>query len=49
MISKEEIIALAKALSLRPDTIEKDYVLGWILWGIYNDDDLASKMQWFKG
>lgn len=48
MVRREEIIALAKALSLRPDTIEKDYVLGWILWGIYNDDDLASKW-FFKG
>jgi predicted nucleotidyltransferase component of viral defense system len=48
MIDKNEIITLAKALSLRPDTIEKDYVLSWILWGIYNDADLAPKWV-FKG
>ena len=36
MISKEEVLELAHSLNLRPDTIEKDYVLGWMLYGIYS-------------
>ena len=48
MISKEEILKLAKALNLRPDTIEKDYVIGWMLYGIY--ENLQLKDKWiFKG
>jgi len=34
MIEKNEILAIAKSLGLSPDTIEKDYVLGWMLQGI---------------
>jgi len=34
MIEKNEILTIAKNLSLRPDTVEKDYVLGWMLHGI---------------
>lgn len=48
MINKNEIIRLAKELSLGPNTIEKDYVLSWILWGINNDPDLSSSWA-FKG
>ena len=48
MIEKSEIITLANGLSLGLDTVEKDYVLGWLLWGINGDKDLSS--QWyFKG
>ena len=36
MIEKNEIIAMANNLSLNPDTVEKDYVLSWLLWGINN-------------
>lgn len=48
MIDKREIIDAATALSLNPHTTEKDYILGWILWGIYGHDKLAK--SWiFKG
>ena len=48
MIDKREIIDAATALGLNPHVIEKDYVLGWVLWGIYGHDKLAG--SWiFKG
>lgn len=31
MIEKNEIIDMANRLSLQLDTVEKDYVLGWLL------------------
>ena len=31
MIEKNEVLKLAHLLNLRPDTVEKDYVLGWML------------------
>ena len=34
MIEESEIITMANGLSLSPDTVEKDYVLSWLLWGI---------------
>lgn len=34
MIEKNEILTTSKALGLNPDTVEKDYVLGWLLQGI---------------
>ena len=48
MIDRLEIMAVAGDLSLRPDVVEKDYVLGWILAGIYADPRL-SKVWAFKG
>lgn len=48
MIDKREIIDAATALGLNPHVIEKDYVLSWVLWGIYGHDKLAG--SWiFKG
>lgn len=48
MIEKNEVIALAKRLLLAPETIEKDYVLSWLLWGIDLDKDFSR--DWcFKG
>ena len=48
MIEKNEVLQLASSLSLSPDTVEKDYVLGWILSGI--DKHRALHEQWlFKG
>lgn len=48
MIDKREIIDTATALRLNPHVIEKDYVLGWLLWGIYGHDALTE--SWiFKG
>ena len=38
----------SREFGLRPDIIEKDYVLGWLLAGIFNHT--ALKMTWvFKG
>ncbi len=48
MIDKREIIDAATALGLNPHVVEKDYVLGWVLWGIYGHGALAE--SWiFKG
>ena len=34
MISHEEIKGLVAEWGLREDVIEKDYVIGWVLWGL---------------
>ena len=48
MINKREIINFASAQGLHPHVVEKDYVLGWLLWGISNHNSLAK--HWlFKG
>ena len=48
MIAKREILAIAQETSLTPHVVEKDYVLGWMLAGIYGHEDLAE--SWiFKG
>ncbi len=47
MIEKNEILTVAKNLSLRPDTVEKDYVLGWMLQGI--GEHQSTKTWAFKG
>ena len=48
MIDKREILAAAQQTSLTPHVVEKDYVLGWMLAGIYSREDLAN--NWiFKG
>jgi predicted nucleotidyltransferase component of viral defense system len=48
MIDKSEIGEFAKALTLTPEVVEKDYVLGWILAGINNNNTLEK--DWvFKG
>jgi predicted nucleotidyltransferase component of viral defense system len=48
MIDRSEILAVAGDLSLTADVVEKDYVLGWLLAGIYAHEDLASAWT-FKG
>ncbi len=48
MINKREIIAAAAALGLNPHVVEKDYVLGWLLWGINGHEALAERWI-FKG
>ena len=48
MIDRREIIDTATALSLRPDVVEKDYVLGWLLAGISNHEVLRESWV-FKG
>lgn len=48
MIDKREILDMATRVSLRPHVVEKDYVLGWVLAGIYAHEALAD--SWiFKG
>jgi len=48
MISIQELKNLVFEWGLRDDVIEKDYVVGWLLWGIGTDPDLSR--QWaFKG
>ncbi|MBI5507011.1 MAG: nucleotidyl transferase AbiEii/AbiGii toxin family protein [Deltaproteobacteria bacterium] len=48
MIDRAEIMAVASDLSLTPDVVEKDYVLGWLLAGIHTRDALADTWV-FKG
>ena len=48
MIAKQEIMDFAREFSLPVNTIEKDYVLGWLLAGIANDTELCEKWV-FKG
>ena len=47
MIEKNEIIEMATSLGLSPDTVEKDYILGWLLHGINTTEALNSWL--FKG
>jgi predicted nucleotidyltransferase component of viral defense system len=48
LIDKREILAIAGQTSLTPHVVEKDYVLGWMLAGIYAHEELAE--SWiFKG
>ena len=48
MIEKREILAVSQQTSLTPHVVEKDYVLGWMLAGIYGHEDLAESWV-FKG
>ncbi len=48
MIGKADVLARAGEWQLRPDVVDKDYVLGWLLAGIAAHAETAS--QWvFKG
>lgn len=44
MIPRAEILAVAEELGLLPTTIEKDYMLGWVLFGIARHPELS---HWF--
>jgi predicted nucleotidyltransferase component of viral defense system len=48
LIDKREILAIAAQTSLGPQVVEKDYVLGWMLAGIYAHEELADSWV-FKG
>lgn len=48
MISKREIIDAATIKGLNPHIVEKDYVIGWLLWGICNHE-ILGKSWLFKG
>ena len=48
MIDRRELLASAGNLGLLPNVVEKDYVLGWLLAGIFQH--AALKDSWvFKG
>ena len=48
MITKQELRNLVTEWGLRDSVIEKDYVIGWLLWGIGSEPDLSSSWA-FKG
>lgn len=48
MINKREILETASSLGLLPSVVEKDYILGWLLAGIYAHPTLTEAWV-FKG
>jgi len=48
VIDRREILNIATQTSLTPHVVEKDYILGWMLAGIYAHDELADSWL-FKG
>ena len=42
MIDRREVLDNATTASLSPQVVETDYVLGWLLAGIYKQADLAD-------
>ena len=42
MISKQDILERAREWGLRPEVVEKDYVLGWLLTAVALNDDIAA-------
>lgn len=48
MISKLALEERVREWSLREDVVEKDYVIGWVLWGIGTEPVLSSTWA-FKG
>ena len=48
MITRADIVERVTEWGLTEEVIEKDYVLGWLLWGIGTDPDL-SRTWVFKG
>jgi len=48
VIDRRELLATAGNLGLLPNVVEKDYVLGWVLGGVYNHPELGDKWV-FKG
>jgi hypothetical protein len=48
VIDRAEILRLANELRLEARVIEKDYVLGWVLAGVFRDPALAGTWV-FKG
>ena len=48
MITRADIIERVREWQLAEEVVEKDYILGWLLWGFGSDPDLGD--QWvFKG
>jgi predicted nucleotidyltransferase component of viral defense system len=42
MISTDEVQGLSIQLGVPLPYVEKDYVMGWLLWGIYQTPSLAQ-------
>lgn len=42
MIDKYEILKAAKELNIQPTTVEKDYVLGWVLMAIQDHPECQN-------
>jgi len=48
VITRADIVERVREWQLTEEVVEKDYVLGWLLWGIGSDPILGD--QWvFKG
>jgi predicted nucleotidyltransferase component of viral defense system len=48
VIRKEEVLERARSWGLRPDVVEKDYVLGWLLAALARNEEVRA--DWiFKG
>jgi len=48
MIKPKEISRKANSEGVRQQQVEKDYIISWIIWGIYNND-LLKEVLIFKG
>ncbi|MFO7922331.1 MAG: nucleotidyl transferase AbiEii/AbiGii toxin family protein, partial [Bacteroidales bacterium] len=48
MIKPQEISKIANSEGVRPQQIEKDYIISWVLWGVYNHGTLKDALI-FKG
>ena len=48
MITRLDIEERVREWGLREDVVEKDYVIGWVLWGIGADETLSTAWA-FKG
>ena len=48
MISQTELNERVQRWGMRPEVVEKDYVIGWVLWGIGSEPDLTDWWA-FKG
>jgi predicted nucleotidyltransferase component of viral defense system len=44
MISEQEVKDLSIDLGVPLPNVEKDYVMGWLLWSIYNDHRLGNRL-----
>lgn len=44
MITEQEVIGFSRELGVPLPNIEKDYVIGWLLWGIYKDPGIAKNL-----
>jgi len=48
LIDKREIMEFSREFGLNANVVEKDYVIGWVLWGISSRPELGSSWA-FKG